>query len=69
LAHQEVFKPDERHRGGTHLVSGGGGDVLLLSMRDLADVVGFCLQYEFEDVVADVAGDRQSRMRRCSPGA
>ena len=30
--------------------------VLLLSMRRLADVVAFCLQYEFEDVIAEVTG-------------
>ena len=41
--------------------------MLLLSMRRLDDLVAFCLQYEFEDVVADVtgadrvdAGDRES---------
>jgi hypothetical protein len=33
-----------------------GGDVLLLSMRRVSDVVAFCLQYEFEDVVAEVTG-------------
>jgi hypothetical protein len=44
--------------------------VLLLSMRRLADLVAFCLQYEFEDVVTDVtgadrvdAGDRQALER------
>src|SRR5262245_60469794 len=43
----------------TRLVRGGGGPLLLLSMRGLADLVAFCLQYEFEDVVAEVtAGDR-----------
>jgi hypothetical protein len=30
--------------------------VLLLSMRRLADLVAFCLQYELEDVVMDVTG-------------
>jgi len=30
--------------------------VLVLSMRRLADLVGFCLQYELEDVVMDVTG-------------
>src|SRR2546428_9793030 len=44
----------ERDRA--HLVAGGGGRVLLLSMRRLADLVGFCLNYEFEDVVAEVTG-------------
>jgi hypothetical protein len=38
------------------LVPGQGGDVLLLSMRRVADLAGYCLQYEFEDVIADVTG-------------
>jgi hypothetical protein len=37
-------------------VAGNGGKVLLLSMRRLADLVAFSLQYEFEDVVAEVTG-------------
>jgi hypothetical protein len=41
---------------GARLVPGAGGSVLLLSMRRLADVVAFCLQYELEDVVAEVTG-------------
>jgi hypothetical protein len=40
----------------TRLVAGDGGSVLLLSMRRLADLVAFCLQYEFEDVVRDMTG-------------
>jgi hypothetical protein len=46
----------EGARVGPGLVPGPGGNVLLLSMRRLADVVAFCLQYEFEDVVAEVTG-------------
>ena len=42
--------------GGTRLVQGRRGDVLLLSMRQLADLVGFSVQYEFEDVVAGTTG-------------
>jgi len=38
------------------LVPAGGGDVLLLSMRRLSDLVAYCLAYEFEDVVSEVAG-------------
>jgi Glycosyl transferases group 1 len=38
------------------LVPGRGGSVLLLSMRRLADLVAFSLQYEFEDVIAEVTG-------------
>jgi hypothetical protein len=41
---------------GARFVPGHGGDVLLLSMRRVADVVAFCLQYEFEDVVAETTG-------------
>src|SRR6185503_14757633 len=33
-----------------------GGTVLLLSMRRLAGLVAFCLQYELEDVLAEVTG-------------
>src|SRR6267143_517682 len=39
-----------------HLIRGSGGSVLQLSMRRLHDLVAFCLPYEFEDVVAQVAG-------------
>ena len=61
---------EPRQGNGAGLVPGRGGDVLLLSMRRLADLVAFCLQYEFEDVVAEVtgadrvdAGDRASLER------
>lgn len=37
-------------------VAGCGGPVLLLSMRRVADLVAYCLQYEFEDVVAEITG-------------
>ncbi len=40
----------------THFVPGRGGDVLVLSMRGLANLVAYSLPYEFEDVVVDVAG-------------
>ena len=57
-------------RGGAQLVPGRDGNVLVLSMRGLADLVAFCLQYEFEDVVTDVtgadridAGDREALER------
>jgi glycosyltransferase involved in cell wall biosynthesis len=39
--------------GGARLMP-GGGDVLLLSMRRLADHVAYCLDYEFEDVIGEV---------------
>ncbi len=38
------------------LIPGRSGAVLLLSMRRLADLVAFCAQYEFEDVIAEVTG-------------
>ncbi len=41
---------------GTQLVRGTGGDVLLLSMRRLDDLVAFCLPYELEDVLREVTG-------------
>jgi glycosyl transferase family 1 len=45
-----------RRGDGAGFLPGQGGTVLLLSMRRLADLVAFCLQYEFEDVVAEVTG-------------
>ncbi len=47
---------DAQGRQGTHLVPGHGGSVLLLSMRRLNNLVAFCMQYEFEDIVADLTG-------------
>lgn len=35
---------------------GDSGGVLLLSMRRMADQVGYCALYEFEDVVAELTG-------------
>lgn len=36
-----------------------GGDVLLLSMRKLATLAGYCVTYEFEDVIGELtSGDR-----------
>ena len=37
-------------------VPGRQGNVLLLSMRRLEDLVAFCVPYEFEDVFAEVTG-------------
>src|SRR2546428_7546385 len=45
-----------RGREDTRLVRGRVGNVLLLSMRRVQDLVAFSLQYEFEDVVAEVTG-------------
>ena len=47
---------EPRQGNGAGLVPGRGGDVLLLSMRRLADLVAFCLQYELEDVITEVTG-------------
>jgi len=38
------------------LVPGQNRTVLLLSMRRLADLVAYCAQYEFEDVITEVTG-------------
>ncbi len=38
------------------LVAGLNRTVLLLSMRRLADLVAYCAQYEFEDVITEVTG-------------
>ena len=44
---------------GAGSVQDPGGSVLLLSMRRLADLVAYCAQYEFEDVITEVtAADR-----------
>jgi len=42
--------------GRATLIPAGGGDVLLLSVRRLSDLVAYCTAYEFEDVVSEVAG-------------
>jgi hypothetical protein len=52
----ETMKATESAAHGTRLVSGSGGNVLVLSMRGLSDLVAYCLQYELEDVVADLTG-------------
>ena len=49
-------KSDPRSGNGTSLVPGTGGDVLVLSMRRIDDLVAYCTPYEFEDVVAEIAG-------------
>jgi hypothetical protein len=38
------------------LLDGGESGALLLSMRQIADLVGYCALYEFEDIVADLTG-------------
>jgi len=39
---------------GTQLVPGGGGRVLLLSMRRVSKLVAYCIDYEFEDVFREL---------------
>src|SRR5262249_36625775 len=43
-----------RRRDDVQIVPTRGGRVLLLSIRRVADLVAFCLQYEFEDVIDHV---------------
>jgi hypothetical protein len=38
------------------LVAGARGDILLFSMRRVADLAAYCQQYEFEDVIAEATG-------------
>jgi glycosyltransferase involved in cell wall biosynthesis len=38
------------------IVPGNGGDVLLLSMRRLSDLVAYCIPYEFEDLIGEITG-------------
>jgi len=51
-----MFRSAAKNGDQARLVAGQGGSVLLLSMRRRADVVAFCLQYEFEDVIAEMTG-------------
>jgi hypothetical protein len=48
------FDPGSGHS--TRLVPGTGGDVLLLSMRQIDKLVAYCTPYEFEDVIAEITG-------------
>jgi glycosyltransferase involved in cell wall biosynthesis len=49
-----VALADSAHSGA--ILMPRGGDVLLLSMRRLADHVAYCMDYEFEDVIGEVTG-------------
>ena len=42
--------------GDAQFVPGWQGNILLLSMRRLRDLVAFCVPYEFEDAFAEVTG-------------
>lgn len=48
--------PALKQPGADGTVQGSGGHVLLLSMRRIADLVAYCAQYEFEDVIAEITG-------------
>jgi hypothetical protein len=48
-----VVRSSQAH---AQFIAGQRGNVLLLSMRRLSDLVAFCVPYEFEDVFAEVAG-------------
>ena len=48
--------PQSQPERASVLVPGHSRTVLLLSMRRVADLVAFCAQYEFEDVIAEVTG-------------
>jgi len=57
---------DEPGRGPVELVT-GGGPVLLLSMRRIADVVGYSAMYEFEDLVQELLGADRAAPRAPEP--
>jgi hypothetical protein len=60
--------PDPVHRGA--VLVPGGGDVLLLSMRRLANLVAYCMAYEFEGTVTPhlQAGSIQHWLAQPGPG-
>lgn len=51
----QASNPNDKTTG-TRLTPGETGHVLLLSMRRLANLVAYCIPYEFEDVIAQVTG-------------
>jgi glycosyl transferase family 1 len=44
------------NQNATQLVRGSGGNVLLMSVRRIAQLVAYCLEYEFEGLIADLTG-------------
>ncbi len=48
--------PTARLSSPVDFIDGGSASTLVLSMRQVADLVGYCALYEFEDVVAEVSG-------------
>lgn len=57
---------DPAGQGPVELVT-GGGRVLLLSMRRIADVVGYSAMYEFEDLVSELLGADRAAPRTPEP--
>lgn len=51
-----MSKLDSPNPDGATFVKGIEADVLILSMRHLSKLVGYALQYEFEDVFTDLTG-------------
>jgi hypothetical protein len=47
---------DHTQMAGTQLIPGAGGRVLLLSMRRMSQLVAYCIDYEFEDVIRELTG-------------
>lgn len=58
MAGLETLKPaaPAGSQGGRFELAAGTERVLLLSMREVAALVGYCPLYEFEDVIADLTG-------------
>jgi hypothetical protein len=60
------YRSPARPSGESH--GNANGDVLLLSMRRIARLVAYCIEYEFEDVIGDLTGahclelDNESRL-------
>lgn len=53
------FTQNFPRRTGAHCVPGAAAaatDVLMLSMRQLDDLVAYCMTYEFEDVISEMTG-------------
>ncbi len=59
-AHRESQMTMPRHlftrTARPQLLPGTGNGTLLLSMRGVADLVGYCMVYEFEDIIAGITG-------------
>jgi hypothetical protein len=47
---------DKSREARGHLNTGAGGEVLVLSMRRLSNLVAYCAFYEFEDLIVELTG-------------